>query len=129
MYSNANPHTAIGKFERYPRQGRAEIRRGRKGLWEDYLSCSFTLGRVSLPDSKDSYLIYSFLSVLQQDLQNFLHNNKPTNNTTITTRAICISPPFLFIIPLLLQNSKEFTTGNLEALPKPTREKDCMATA
>jgi len=42
-----------------------------------------------------SYLIYSFLSALQQDLQNFLHNNKPTANTIITTRAIFISPPFL----------------------------------
>jgi hypothetical protein len=41
------------------------------------------------------YLIYSFLSALQQDLQNFLHNNKPTAKTIITTRAIFISPPFL----------------------------------
>jgi len=52
------------------------------------------LGRVSIPDSKDSYLIYSFLSVLQQDLQNFLHKNKPTTNTITTTKAIFISPPF-----------------------------------
>jgi hypothetical protein len=60
----------------------------------DPITTGTCLGRFRTPYGRFGAGVYSFLSVLQQDLQNFLHNNKQTTNTIITTRAIFISPPF-----------------------------------